>query len=476
MERTALMGMRSFRPSASGWLQVIVGSLGAFLLAVAVTATFYVHPVRMDLSPGDRFTLSDHGLSVLRGLQEPVRITSFIRTEDPRNPVLKDLLWQASNESPQITYTVVDVNRNPALASQYGVATYGATVVEAGEKKTQFTLPVESQLISALLHVTRPPRKIYALEGHGECDLGSTDRYSGCSGLRDALSNELYKIESLTLRDGRDVPKDADAILVLGPRADLLEVEIATLGKYLDGGGNLLLLADPFAAPRLAAFLVPRGIELGANVVIDPENRLGGGEAFSAAVPDVNRRHSITQALDAPPLFSAARAIETHDDPRGTRTAQWLAKSGEHSWASHDPAILEGAEARFVAGRDLNGPLTVGAEVWYRLGPARSADDPEAEAGEIRTSRIVVFGDSDFVTNRFLDYLGNRDLALNSVNALVRENRLMAPRSRSKEPGVNWLFISQAELRNLFMTAVLGQPLLFLAIGVGAFLRRRLSP
>ena len=52
----------------------------------------------------------------------------------------------------------------------------------------------------------------------------------------------------------------------------------------------------------------------------------------------------------------------------------------------------------------------------------------------------------------------------------------MAPRSRNKEPGVNWLFISQSQMRNVFLLSVLVQPLLFLAVGVGAFLRRRLSP
>jgi hypothetical protein len=450
------------------WLQVLLGAAGVFVLLAPITATLYLHNARIDLSPGNRFTLSDHALAVLRDVEQPVRITAFIRTEDPRNPVLKDLLWQVANESTQVKYSIVDVNRNPALAAQYGVDTYGATVVESGGKRTQFSLPTESQLSAAILQVTRPPKRIYVLEGHGECEVESTDRFTGCSGMRDALSSELYDLETLSLIAGGDVPKEADVVLIAGARADLLDAELAALRRYLDRGGKLLILIDPYAAPNLTAFLAPYGIDVGANVVLDPENRLGGGEAFSTALPNVNRRHLITSKLDAPPLFSSASVIEAREDEEGGRRAEWLVKSGDQSWAAHDPAVLDGGDVRFVAGRDMNGPLTVGAEV-AMWAPTDEGDDPAM-------ARIIVYGDSDFVRNRFLEDLGNRDLIVNTVNWLAREERLMAPRPRRMQPGKRILFITQGDLSTLFLAAVVVQPALFFAIGLGALLRRRLSP
>jgi hypothetical protein len=358
-------------------------------------------------------------------------------------------------------------------------------VVESGDKRTDFTLPVESQLIAAILHVTRPPKRLYALTGHGECSLQDTDRHRGCSGLRDALSSELYDIETLTLRgEGADVPADADAVLLMGPRADFLDGEIDSLGRYLDRGGKVLVLLDPFEAPKLGAFLASRGIGFGLNVIVDPENRLGGGEPFSAAVPNVNRRHLVTASLDSPPLFSATRAVEAREDEEVGRRSDWLLKSGDHSWAAHDPAVLQGGAAQFVAGRDLNGPIVIGAEVWtpIREGAESAGEDAsggandEAPGAERAGSRIIAFGDSEFVTNRFLEYLGNRDLAVNTVNWLMREDRLMAPRARRKQPGTNWLFVSEEQLRSLLLSAVLAQPAFFLLIGLAMFARRRLSP
>ena len=443
------------------------GGITAFL--ALLTATLYLYNLRVDLSPGNRFTLSDHALAVLGELEHPVKITGFIRTQDARNPVLKDLLWQVANESPLVSYSVVDVNRNPSLAQQYGVDTYGAAVVESDGKRSDFTLPVESQLISAILNVTKPPKKVYALAGHGECDLASTDRHIGCSGMRDALQTEFYDVEPLRLFGGTAVPDDATVLLIIGPKDDPLPEEIEALDLYLRGGGKVVALLDPFSAASLAGLLTRYGIEPAGDVVIDPENRLGGGEVFSAAVTNVNRRHLVSMTLDSPPLFSGTRSLSIRPDEARGRTVSWLLKSGDRSWATLDAKVLRGSQPQFVAGRDINGPLTVAAEATM---PALRRPDEEG----VRLTRLLVFGDSAWVSNRFLDYLGNRDLLVNSVNWLAREESLIAPRSRQKTPGKNWLFISQAELRTMFLAAVVVQPGVFLLAGIAMLVRRRFKP
>jgi len=177
------------------WVQVTLASLGMLSLLFALVAATYFHNVRFDLSPGDRFTLSDHGRAVLANLDTPVAVTGFIRTEDPRNIVLKDLLWQAARQTPLLTYEILDVNRNPALAGEFGVSAYGSAVVESGARRSDFSNPSESQLISAILYVTRPPKKVYYLTGHGECDINDTRGKVGCSLMRDALRSEFYDVE-----------------------------------------------------------------------------------------------------------------------------------------------------------------------------------------------------------------------------------------------------------------------------------------
>ena len=446
------------------WLQLAAASVGVTWMLMALVAAATVYNVRWDLSTGDRFTLSDHALQVLAKVQKPVKVRSFIRTEDARNPFLKDLLWQVSRENPLIEYDIVDVNRNPAMAAQYGVSSYGSTVVEANGKRADFSQPNESLLMSALLKVMQEPKKLYVMTGHGECSIENTDRHIGCSLLREALSLESFSVAKLSLVGGAEIPADADVIVIPGPKSDFLEVETATLANWLARGGKLFVMVDPFRAPRLVALLGAYGIEIGANIVIDLENRMAGGEPWSTVLTDVNRQNLVSSTLKAPPLFSLAAAVVARPDESKGRTADTLLRTGPHSWASYDPGIIEGGDAKFVAGRDINGPIPVAVVVTE---PA-----PKAAAAGTQT-RILAFGDSEFASNRFLDYLGNKDLLVNGANWLAREDDLIGTRPQKKAPGKNQFFISQADAENLFQVAVLWQPGLFLLIGIAVFVRRR---
>ncbi len=445
------------------WVQLAVGAVGLVWLLMAIVAATYVHNQRWDLSTGDRFTLSDHARQVLARIDRPVKIRAFIRTEDARNPFLKDLLWQVSRENPRIEYDIVDVNRNPAMAAQYGVSTYGSTVVESGGKRADFSQPSESLLVSALLKVIQESKTVYALTGHGECPIENTDRHVGCSLLRGALQLESFRVENLSLVGGGAIPDDADVLAIVGPKSDFLEVETETIGRWLERGGRLLVFLDPFRAPRLVALLGGHGVEVGANIVIDPENRMAGGEAWSAVLSDRNRSHLVTSTLKAPPLVSLACAVVARDDDKSGRDAETLLKSGPRSWASYDPSIVETGDATFVAGRDVNGPIPVAVEVV----------EPAPKGPDGAKTRLLVFGDSDFVTNRFLDYLGNKDLLVNAVNWLSREDALIGTRPQQKKSGKNQFFFSQADAEGVFQWAVLWQPGLFLFVGIVVFVRRR---
>jgi len=447
------------------WVQVTLASLGMLSLLFALVAATYFHNVRFDLSPGDRFTLSDHGRAVLANLDTPVAVTGFIRTEDPRNIVLKDLLWQAARQTPLLTYEILDVNRNPALAGEFGVSAYGSAVVESGARRSDFSNPSESQLISAILYVTRPPKKVYYLTGHGECDINDTRGKVGCSLMRDALRSEFYDVEELSLFGDRGVPDSADVVVIAGPRSDPLESEIAALKTYLDQGGKVLALIDPYTVPDLVALFGTYGIEFADDIVLDFENRLGGGEPFTIAIPDKSQDHLITATLDAPPLFSGGRSVRARKgDDADDRMTATLLRSGGRSWASYGTGVLRGENFSFVAGRDLNGPLVMGVDI--------SSATTDADGTRVR-SGIVAFGNSKFANNRFLDYLGNRDLLVNSVNWLAREERLIATRAKRKTPGTNVFFVSQAQMRELFSASVMIQPGIFILIGTAIFIYRR---
>ena len=109
----------------------------AALLFVANAIIFDLN-IRWDLTPKKRYSLSDFDKRVLDGLKHPVKVMAFVRTEDPAYLELADLLFQVSAYTPLVTYQVIDVNKAPGLARQYGVSTYGEVIVESEGRRRDF--------------------------------------------------------------------------------------------------------------------------------------------------------------------------------------------------------------------------------------------------------------------------------------------------------------------------------------------------
>ena len=85
--------------------------------------------------------------------------------------------------------------------------------------------------------------------------------------------------------------------------------------------------------------------------------------------------------------------------------------------------------------------------------------------------RIIVVGDSDFITNLNLNLSGNRDFILNIIAWLSGEKSLITlrPNVRKSTP----LFLKASQQRFLFFVPVVFLPLVSLCLGVAVSLNRR---
>src|SRR5215203_6500162 len=108
---------------------------------------------RWDLTAAKQFTLSDQTKKLLQGLDKPVTIRVFDRTEgfDRFRPRLEEYR-SASN---RITVEYVDVDRRPALANQYKVQTLGTVVLEYDGRTERVTSDGEQELTNGLMKVVQ---------------------------------------------------------------------------------------------------------------------------------------------------------------------------------------------------------------------------------------------------------------------------------------------------------------------------------
>jgi gliding motility-associatede transport system auxiliary component len=115
--------------------------------------------------------------------------------------------------------------------------------------------------------------------------------------------------------------------------------------------------------------------------------------------------------------------VRPTDQAKGRFTE--LVKSGANSWAERD---LDTFFNKGIAQRgpdDLGGPVTLAVAGTPAV---PKGADQEAPKDKPREPRLVVFGDSDFISNQLLDSYRNRDLFVNSVNWLVGDVESIAIR------------------------------------------------
>lgn len=443
-------------------IKLIVGTFGCFALLLAAQAILDNHNHRIDLTPEKRFTLSPRTEQIVKNLTKDVHAFAFINSDRPENFFVEDMLWRMGNLSKHLHYTIVDMNRNPALARQYHAQQYGTLVFESeNQQKGVLLSSGESAVASTLLQVTRNKEKmIYFLTGHGENSLSDESPHGGYSKLRGAIFDETYQERPLSLGNSEgNVPADADVVIILGPKGPFLPEEFAALDAYIQRGGSLFVLFDVHGSPSIIPFLEKYNVHLMDAVAVDPAKRLYAGEVITYRVSATAKTHPMLLSVNAPPIFSLARVVEVREDQaKGIVARPILATSG-NGFATAFSHIGKDGTATYAPERDISGPVPIAGEVAIRNGE--------------KVGRIAVFGDADMLNNSLLDQGGNRDLFVNAINWLANDQEILGERPSRQTAGQTTFIMTEREGRWLLTMSTVVLPGLFFLTGIAVFFWRR---
>jgi len=459
------LGKRSTRFGANALTMIII------VLGILVLINFLGtrHHRRFDTTAENRFSLSDHTVKVLRGVDREVVISAFIQGEDTG---LQDLLSEYAYASRRISFRFIDPDREPNMARVYEITRYGTIVVESGDKVERIEGGQEEELTNAILSVTQEGKKVVCvLSGHGEKDIDS-DEPGGYGTVREALEDENYEVRRLILATEGEVPEDCSVLLMAGPEKSPLEGELEAVTRYLDGGGKLMVLLEPHPAAGLSGFLTTYGLQVGQDLVLDAS---GVGRLFGMgpAMPLVSRyeAHAITDQFDLMTFFPTARSVTPAPSPPPDLTVQPLARTSPNSWGETQ---LGTETAQLDPGTDLQGPVTIAAAVEAGRESARETTvetAPADTAADRPITRLVVFGDSDFASNAYFSTSGNGDLFLNALNWLAQEEDLISIRPRDLAD--RRVTLTPRQSRTVFFISVILMPLAALMVGTAVWFRRR---
>lgn len=478
--------------------------VGTSAAAIALAAALLVgvnylsarHWTRGDWTKAKIYSLSETTKKVVKGLKKPVRITVFMTRSSRLFVPVRELLTRYKALSPNIQVEELDPERNPARAEQL-VKEFGvkqATVVfRSGDKKkyveedklADFDFSAaglggpaeikafkgEEQFTSALLAVTEEQvAKIYFTAGHGEASTDSRERGRGFAEAKQLLERDNLSVGVWNCLGKADLPADAGAIIVAGPRTGFLEPETGALDKYLAGGGHVLVMADPVlpgpgsppADYGLGKLLADRGVKLGADLVVDPANAvpLVGPETLIA-----NRygSHPIVRSLSGenlPTVFPLARSVQKTDPQVPDLSYTSLVETTAEGWGETSLNKLE-TEGAVKDDKDTKGPVTIVAAV---------APSDEKKAGD-KALRLVVAGNSRFAVNASIANGGNANLFLNAIHWLVGQEKLVGIAPKTIEQGS--LTLTQGQVNRISLLTILGMPAFAVVLGIWVWYRRR---
>jgi ABC-type uncharacterized transport system involved in gliding motility auxiliary subunit len=469
--------MRSFSGREARFGTLAIASI-AVVLAILVGINYLAsrRNKRWDLTAAKQFTLSDQTRKVLQGLERPVLIRVFDRSEGFER--FRERLDEYTYASDKVSVEYIDVDRRPADAQRFEVRQLGTVALEYDGRVERVTSDGEQELTNGLIKVVQGREsKVYFVQGHGEKGAAGADPDSYGT-IASALSSENFAHETLVLAQQREVPADATVLIVAGPTTDFLAPEIEMLRAYLARGGKVFFLLDPQTKPdvpdfpNLIALIKEWGIDPGTNVVLDTSGvgqMLGTGPEVPIAAK--YNPHPITERFNVLSAYALARTVTANQAGANNRFAQNLVETGAAAWGETDIKALMTTGKVGFDDRDVKGPVSLGAAVSAGVtAPAGPEPAPPADAPKPE-SRIVVMGDSDFASNRWLGISGNRDLFLNSVNWLAQQENLIS--IRAKDPEDRRITLSADQDRRIFWITIFIIPGLILLMGVQAWWRRR---
>ncbi len=495
----------------------IISTLAVIGILAAINVLGARYSQRIDLTEAKQFTLAPESIAIAANLDAPVKVWIFSYQTNPADEALLENYRRASDG--QITYEYIDPQAKPGMVQEFGVTADGEVFLEANDGR-QFVQTIgldglsETQLSNRIAQLgAGAASKIYFLQGHGERSVvdGQQD---GMARAMKALEEKNFEVAPLTLTGaaGSAIPQDAAVLAIISPATALFDTEVAAISDYLAAGGRVLLTVDPNTEPKLDEFAASWGIELGTGIAIDPERWVEGlgpaaplaidygqhpitqdfGQNFSLFPVAKPLRLSETEAITAQPLVFTSDASweemnldqgpdwtldEPEDQPGPLILAVALSKPVESSEAAS--AVEKGADEadKTEADEPLNTSEPIAAAEKPAAEPsdeptsdAKEATEDEPKEAEDSTSdapkieaRLVMFGDSDFLTDSFFDNQLNGDLFLNAIGWLaeVDETQLSI---RAKESTERSLTLTPPVARFLAWTALATFP----AIGFGA--------
>jgi hypothetical protein len=260
-------------------------------------------------------------IKVAKSLSEPIRVVAFFPDVNEVKNEVEGYLKELAASTPKLKVEVRDRLLAPKLAKELRANQDGVVILSRGG--ANYTLTIGTEMEAArpklltldrdfqeqLLKAARSHKTVYFTVGHGE--INDAPKSAEKDGRTASIAKLLLQKQNVTVKDlglgqglGSDVPTDADAVVVLGPSEAFSPEEIASLSRFADRGGHMLLALDPESSSSLNL--------VGADEARGATGAEGASSAAASATPapaESAKAPAPAAKTPAPPHLAALAGI-----------------------------------------------------------------------------------------------------------------------------------------------------------------------
>lgn len=406
--------------------------LVALILAIFIVGNGLLQETNitpLDFTKEKMYSLSDDSKNQVKNIEQNVNMYLFGYTDDSQIAILAR---QYSNVNDKIRVEIIQASERPDLATEYGVSgtdqlvaissnqrykVIGASEMYTYDMSTYQTIDISEQKITnGILDVTIAKKpQVYFLSGHGEYGISSS---SYMYLLAQQITNEVNDVNTLDLLLS-DMPETCDVLIIANPTKDFTDLETEKITNYINNGGNIIWMQDPYmlnnnqeSLNNVDKILSLYGISFSKGIVCEQSASnmfVGSPEiiiptmSYNSIVKDIYTDGQIV-------MFDAGRINTANYDTLDNLgvTANAFIKSSDKSFYREDAksSIYEKLDT------DEEGPFVLAETLTKKI------DDE-------KTSTLVAYSNAMFMTNYTIQ-LGqsyttpislrnNRDILLNTV-------------------------------------------------------------
>jgi hypothetical protein len=331
--------------------------------------------------------------ALLSKINKPLEIKAFISNSHPFKQRLSDFIANYQYFNPLIKLSFISPQSAPAQIKAFSIEQEGELLLQyEGQlmRVEKITDHAFTEALQRLLNLNKT--KLIFLEGHGERALQNNSPFD-FSKISLLLQNK--SIEALSQAFLPDINRET-LLVIAHPRQPLNIQENKELIKYIENGGNLLWLIEPALENDGLSGLNQLARYLGLKLL---DGRLWDDrKTDNPTLIETNQFSTLENMQGLPVIFPEVAALQI--EQTAFKIQPFLTTSGI-SLKSFDNKKLQENQSAFNIGFTLE----------------RTINN--------QTQRIVMIGDSDFMSNAYIEKNNNAKLTIEIMNWLTESTDLI---------------------------------------------------